>query len=176
MERKINAAMMHLDQKLIFIPLVFILLRFWGTLRFFISFAPSCHSPCEENVIVREPCKSLLYDPFLMVMQAICDPGQGWGNALIFVVFHKTILKRLCPCAFFLGRKLKQCYSSSGSVFKEHRSNSPSVNDPFKYRDPLLPAEDPEDGHHTPIPSDESENRYRQTQHSKARSATSTRM
>lgn len=148
-----TAAMIHLDHKLIFIPLVFILLRMWGTLRFFISFAPSCHSPCEDMLIVREPCKSVLYNPFLLVMQALCDPGQGWGNALIFVVFHKTILKRLCPCMFFLGTKVKERYL----VASKNRACSPSVNT----KDPLLPDEE-DDGHHTPIVSDECEKYKRQ--------------
>ena len=144
MEKKITAALIHLDQKLMFIPLVFILLRIWGTLRFFISFDSSCHKPCADSLIVTNPCKKVLYNPFLMVMQAICDPGQGWGNALIFVIFHKTLAKRLCPCVFFIGGKIKKCYQDS-SV---HRGSSPSVNES---RDPLIA----EDGHHTPSPSDE---------------------
>ena len=155
MEKRITEAMIHLDQKLIFIPLVFILLRMWGNLRFFISFAPSCHAPCGDVLIVRNPCKSVLYNPFLMVMQAICDPGQGWGNALIFVVFHKTLLKRLCPCIFFLGAKLKEHYLVTS---KNRRSCSPSVNT----KDALLPEEEEENGHHTPIVSDDGEKYKRQ--------------
>ena len=104
-----TAAMIHLDQKLIFIPLVFILLRMWGTIRFFISFHPSCHKECGDIIGIGKACEEALYNPFLMVMQALCDPGQGWGNALIFVIFHKTLAKRLCPCIFFCGRKAKQC-------------------------------------------------------------------
>ena len=149
-ERKIAAAMVHLDQKLIFIPLVFIFLRLWGNLRFFISFAPSCHYPCGDRLIVREPCRSALYNPFLMVMQAACDPGQGWGNALIFVVFHKTLFRRLCPCLFFLSQRVGKCWQRK----RQGRSDSPAVNDSGGRKDsPLINEE--EDGHHTPLLSDE---------------------
>lgn len=37
------AAMKQVDQKLIFIPVVFLLLRVWGTLQFIISFSISIH-------------------------------------------------------------------------------------------------------------------------------------
>ena len=143
MERKLIDAMVHLDQKLIFIPLVFIFLRMWGTLRFFISFAPSCHVPCGVKLTVEDPCKSVLYHPLLMAMQALCDPGQGWGNALIFVVFNKTILKRICPCAFLLSSKLKRRYWDP---------SAPSVNK-IRDKDPLV-TEEEEDADHTPIVSD----------------------
>lgn len=38
-------------------------------------------------------------------MQSICDPGQGWSNALLFVVFNQKIFPRLCPCLVFLGER-----------------------------------------------------------------------
>lgn len=37
------AAMRQVDQKLIFIPVVFLLLRVWGTLQFIVSFSISIH-------------------------------------------------------------------------------------------------------------------------------------
>lgn len=114
MERKMTAAIIHLDKKLIWIPLVFILLRVWGTLRFFISFHPSCRVTIYNEtsdayeIATEQPCHRILYDPFLVFMQSICDPAQGWGNALIFVLFHQTIIKRLCPCGFTLADKIKR--------------------------------------------------------------------
>ena len=140
MERKMTAAMIHLDQKLIFIPLVFILLRIWGTIRFFISFHPSCYKECGNIIGIGRVCEDALYNPFLMFMQALCDPGQGWGNALIFVIFHKTLAKRLCPCLFFFWRKVKQCCrgvvrssSTSGSMVSgplvNNDTNDASINE-----------------------------------------------
>ena len=124
-------AMVHLDQKLIFIPLVFILLRLWGTLRFFISFSPSCHRLCGDYIVIGNPCKDALYNPFLLVMQAICDPGQGWGNALIFVIFHRTLAKRLCPCLFLAGRKLETSYQARVSKNQRQQSGVNSGKDPL---------------------------------------------
>ena len=66
-------------------------------------------------------------------MQAIGDPGQGWGNALIFVIFHKTLAKRLCPCAFFVGRKLEHCYKARCRKSAEVTENN--VKDPLLHVD-----------------------------------------
>ena len=149
LERKLTAAMIHLDHKLIFIPLVFILLRFWGTLRFFISFRKSCHTPCDDRLIVTDPCRTALYNPFLMVMQASCDPGQGWGNALVFVIFHKTLLKRLCPCLFYASQRIGDCYHRLRGYRKVSRSSSSGRKD-----SPLI-NDDKDEGRYTPLPSDE---------------------
>ena len=166
-ERKMAAAMIQLDQKLIFIPLIFIFLRIWGTLRFFISFLPSCHEPCGDFLMVVNPCKQALYNPFLMVMQAIGDPGQGWGNALIFVVFHKTLAKRLCPCIFFIGDRIKRHYRESSE-----QSSVPAVDK--ESRDPLLRYE--EDGHQTPTPVSDEEGSYRKQVQLPPRSQISTHL
>ena len=42
-ERKLVNALSKADIKLILVPLIFLLFRFWGTLRFFISMNESCH-------------------------------------------------------------------------------------------------------------------------------------
>ena len=110
-KKKMETAMVHLDRKLIFIPLVFILLRIWGTLRFFISFMSSCHHRCGTEIVVINPCKRALYDRFLLTMHAIGDPAQGWGNAIIFALFNRTISRRLFPCVYFLGRKIRHCFT-----------------------------------------------------------------
>ena len=90
MEKQLQAAYTKLDQKLIWLPVVFMLLRMWGIIRFFISSA----CPYSQS----KHCCDLVYNPFLVYMQSICDPGQGWSNALFFVVFNHRILHRLCPC------------------------------------------------------------------------------
>ena len=110
MEERVTAAIIQLDQKLIWIPLVFILLRMWGTIRFFISFSPDCHYYDQQKHIIcaKQSCINILYNPVLVYLQSIGDPGQGWGNALLFVVFNKMIAKRLCPCVFTLARKVQK--------------------------------------------------------------------
>ena len=58
--------------KLLFIPLVFIFLRSWGTIRYFISWTPNCHihnESIEGNVCISEHCSKLFYFPFLLAMQ-----------------------------------------------------------------------------------------------------------
>ena len=103
-ERKMKAAFYNVDQKLLWIPIVFLLLRMWGTLRFFISLARSCHYICDDSIVVLPFCYKVLYHPVLVYLQSIGDPGQGWSNALLFVVFHRPISERLCPCCFASGR------------------------------------------------------------------------
>ena len=116
MDKRVIAAIIQIDQKLIWIPIVFILLRLGGTIRFFISFTPSCHHPCPHDspseIIVAEPCGKALYSPFLMGLQSVGDAAQGWGNALIFVIFNKTIAKRLFPCVFALRERAKGCLAA----------------------------------------------------------------
>ena len=110
MEERVTAAIIQLDQKLIWIPVVFIVLRMWGTIRFFISFSPDCHITDQQRhmIVPNTSCTDILYYPGLVYLQSIGDPGQGWGNALLFVVFNKTIAKRLCPCVFTLARKVQK--------------------------------------------------------------------
>lgn len=83
-DRQMQAAYYKVDQKLVWIPIVFLFLRMWGNIRFIISLFPNS-------------CNKALYNPFLVYMQSIGDPGQGWSNALLFVVFNQKILYRLFP-------------------------------------------------------------------------------
>ena len=113
--KRMKAALTQLDQKLIWIPIVFISVRFWGTLRWLIA---STYSEClevdrncsivHERIWFTQPCYNVVYNQGLLYMQAIGDTGQGWANALLYVVFHATIGRRLCPCLFFCWNKLKK--------------------------------------------------------------------
>ena len=89
MERahRLVSAMGQFDRKLLWIPIIFILFRIWGTIRFFISFS------CDFDCLAHCPA----YTPALVALQSIFDPAQGWGNALLFVVFHRPVLTRVCP-------------------------------------------------------------------------------
>ena len=102
-ETKMKAAFNHVDQKLIWIPIVFLMVRIWGTLRYFISLLPICRYVCYDNtgtpdIVTLPHCYNVLYHPILLYTQSIGDPGQGWSNALLFVVFHRPISERLFPC------------------------------------------------------------------------------
>ena len=126
MDKRVSAAITQIDQKLIWIPVVFILLRLGGTIRFFISFQSSCHYPCPPNspekIIITKHCSNYLYFPLLMGLQSVGDPAQGWGNALLFVIFNKTISRRLCPCVYSLGERAKRCLDALAESCSFHSS------------------------------------------------------
>lgn len=134
MERRVIAAVENLDSKLILIPLVFIFVRIWGTIRFFMSFAPSCRYPLTQctppMIIVTEKCSKFLYSVPIMMLQSAGDPAQGLGNAILFVLFQKTIFRRLCPCYSVFYQKIKRACRRSAPV-KERVAASA--------KDPLLP-------------------------------------
>ena len=105
-----KAAFYNVDQTLIWIPAVFLIVRIWGTLRFFISLLPSCHYVCDDEVVVLPGCRTFLYNPWLVYLQSIGDPGQGWSNALLFVIFHRPIARRLFPCCFLCWERYSQWF------------------------------------------------------------------
>ena len=109
-EKRMQEVFLQMDHKLIWIPIVFVLLRFWGTFRFFISLNPSCHRNECGWICIDEKCRSLLYNQGLITLQSICDPGQGWSNALLYVVFHRKIAQRLFPCVFVCGAKIEDFF------------------------------------------------------------------
>lgn len=119
-KERVNTALEQLDQKLIWIPTVFVLFRAWGTLRWLIATSyPECENInkiCSEifgEVWFTEECLRVVYYPFLVYMQSIGDTGQGWGNALLYVLFNATIFKRLCPCVYIVWKRIKiKCHGS----------------------------------------------------------------
>ena len=118
-EKKLQAAYTKVDQKLIWLPIVFLLLRMWGNIRFFVSIHCSgANSP---------HCCNLVYNRFLLYMQSICDPGQGWSNALLFVIFNHKILHRLCPC---LESVENWCCTRIGRIFPKRQRRRESVRVP----------------------------------------------
>lgn len=77
---------------MIYIPLLFLLLRVWGTTDFFLNIGMQATVPSEDGCIE----KPFHYaDLALGYLQAIGDPGQGWGNALLYVFLSGTIRRRL---------------------------------------------------------------------------------
>lgn len=119
---QLRAAFTKVDQKLIWIPIVFLLLRMWGIIRFFISNPSVAVCPSERQC-------TLLYNKYLIYMQGIGDPGQGWSNALLFVIFHHTIFQRLCPCLYLCGKWCQgACDSTARRLRKKATKNPKCVN------------------------------------------------
>ena len=62
------------DLKLLLIPIVFIFLRCWGTIRYFISMSPECFPPhpyCND-CMWSEKCYKMLYDPPVLLFLQVC--------------------------------------------------------------------------------------------------------
>lgn len=72
------------DRKLMFIPIVFILLRIWGTIRFFrfLVYFPST-PPLQE---------------WLMILHGVGDSGQGFANFVLFCLFTEKIRRKFKLC------------------------------------------------------------------------------
>ena len=111
------------DWKLIFIPIVFFILRIWGDTRWLVETILSDKSAefsvtCGTNVE-----KALAY------LQVVGDPGQGWANAILYIWLTqsirerlvgnlKNILKRVCCCCCCYLLKMK---SSTGDDRERER-------------------------------------------------------
>ncbi len=121
----------HVEKRLLCIPLLLVILRVWGTLQFFFSLAVSgtnhdgciphavqtifvilglfqvTHFPIRLLCVCQKACASasnLLATMFSSnilcaacppSMQAVGDPGQGWGNAILYIFLSPTIRHRL---------------------------------------------------------------------------------
>ena len=71
----LNQAMSKIDWKLLAIPIFFIFLRIWGTLRYFLSMSYECRpneSLCDMNSVPRK-CNDLNYN-FILYFQVRCLP------------------------------------------------------------------------------------------------------
>lgn len=93
------------DKKLILIPVVFIFLRIWSTIRFVLTL---CNSPAVQN-------------PLLVVLHGIGNTFQGAANCILFVfctrVVRNKLLSSLC-CCWYNGR--------------EHSLSSPETQDYYR--------------------------------------------
>ncbi|NXH18718.1 GP157 protein, partial [Bucco capensis] len=74
------------DKKLILIPVIFIILRIWSTVRFILTL---CNSPAVQN-------------PVLVVLHGIGNTFQGGANCIMFVLCTRLVRTRLlssiCCC------------------------------------------------------------------------------
>ena len=109
------------DLKLILIPTAYLFLRFWGYLRWVIQF--NGISPQSGNF--SNFCENYT---FLVYLQAIGDPGQGWVNAILYLAMTKSVrvwIVRKCRCGRG-GRQRKESQmheASSESIYSEELTN-----------------------------------------------------
>jgi hypothetical protein len=138
--------MRHLNQAMV--PVVFFCLRFWGSIRAVLFF--SYPSDSEEFKQI---------DGWLKYMQAICDPIQGFFNALLFVVTSKEGRANVVMACMYLARyfspvwelllRLKCVGSPSRSASATADSNEMSSTTFLKSdtRRHLIPRSAPPVGH-----------------------------
>ncbi|XP_063292791.1 G-protein coupled receptor 157 [Pelobates fuscus] len=99
------------DKKLVFIPIIFIFLRVWSTIRFILTL---CGSPAVHNVI-------------LVILHGIGNTFQGGANCIMFVLCTGAIRSRL------LTSLTCRCCKPSWSSSSEYRQIEESVEPEFNY-------------------------------------------
>lgn len=105
-----NEARSQVKQRLLLIPMLFILLRMWGTIQFFFTlvkkndidsgcvsksdsislFALGIFQVCKLHTCVSNTCIIMCTH-----LQAIGDGGQGWSNAILYIFLSPTIRRQL---------------------------------------------------------------------------------
>ncbi|CAG6021303.1 G-protein coupled receptor 157 isoform 1-T1 [Menidia menidia] len=85
------------DMKLTLIPIIFIALRIWSTVRFILLLADS---PVRQN-------------PVLVTLHGIGNTSQGAANCIMFVLFTQPIRNRLCTALCCCGSKCREEVQSS---------------------------------------------------------------
>ncbi|XP_040007908.1 G-protein coupled receptor 157 isoform X1 [Xiphias gladius] len=88
------------DRKLTLIPVIFIVLRIWSTVRFILLLAGS----------------SARQSPVLVTLHGIGNTSQGAANCIMFVLFTQPIRTRLCSAL---------CCSSKCQTEAEHSHDAP---------------------------------------------------
>jgi G protein-coupled receptor 157 len=130
----LHKAVSKADYKFILIPIFFILFRMWGTVRFFISMMDSCHIYNKQQLLdqiydfdqedsdnpffcINQYCFDILYNDVLLFLHAFGDPGQGFGNAILFVFLSKPIvMKMFVNPVVKIGKLCHQCCARKVSV------------------------------------------------------------
>ncbi|XP_065177678.1 G-protein coupled receptor 157-like [Sycon ciliatum] len=94
----VTAQSMHaaqlVNRKLAFVPMAYVLLRMWGSVRYIFDIAGV------DDVIYRD--RRWLYNVFLC-LQAIGDNGQGFANFILFCIFTKSVRNKI------LGKFIYSC-------------------------------------------------------------------
>ncbi|KAL5491476.1 hypothetical protein EMCRGX_G016771 [Ephydatia muelleri] len=117
------AMIQQVDRKLLFIPIVFILLRIWGTLEFIFTEVYSkyfcTNSPAFLGVLLA-----------LRFLQAIGDGGQGWSNAILYIFnspnIRNLLLKDLTTCCSRIANILNDCKNRMKDKTKDYEATTTS--------------------------------------------------
>ncbi|KAL5491495.1 hypothetical protein EMCRGX_G016792 [Ephydatia muelleri] len=117
------AMIQQVDRKLLFIPIVFILLRIWGTLEFIFTEVYSkyfcTNSPAFLGVLSA-----------LRFLQAIGDGGQGWSNAILYIFnspkIRNLLLKDLTTCCSRTASILNDCRNQMKVKTKDYEATTTS--------------------------------------------------
>ncbi|XP_062505123.1 G-protein coupled receptor 157-like [Corticium candelabrum] len=79
------ATVQRINRKMTLVPIIFICLRIWGTIRFFLSQANHLNAATQ---------------PALIILQGIGDSGQGWANCILFCLLNYRVRERLKKACF----------------------------------------------------------------------------
>lgn len=99
------------DQNFIFVPVVLILTRFWGIVRFL-------------YYVIGHPWGQNFSNGFLLRMQAFGDPSQAFYNFVIFCLFDKTIRMKICSYLGKCKRTERRTNHSAQEVLLRPRKNN----------------------------------------------------
>jgi hypothetical protein len=115
--------------KLALLPLVFIFVRFWGSLHILLVYAKS---PAAENSVI-------------IGLQTFFDPSQGFFNAILFVLFSRSdrqeVYQNLCSfcsfcCPLWSKKFIKKPSKSSDSVIPRFQEDGVTTTN--QLRDQLI--------------------------------------
>lgn len=118
----------HVETRLLLIPVIFILLRIWGTLQFL--FAIGTSSKISKRLCLPKPIQVTFQ--VIGILQAIGDGGQGWGNAVLYIFLSPIIRERLMmewcgKCAEKAEDRLDHLGPSSGQPNNVQFRTGPSA-------------------------------------------------
>lgn len=88
--------------KLALLPIVFIFIRFWSSIRVILLFAGD---------------DKTANSPFLVVMQALFDPSQGFFNAILFVFFSSKDRQGISSAIKKIWKTIKKGFSNINSRY-----------------------------------------------------------
>lgn len=118
---KASSLLSQQDVKLILIPIAFLLFRIWAQIHLILMYSQKID--------------------FFLYLQAIFDPGQGWVNFFIYVVFTKAVRSKFGLCLGGKSRRKVPVYSGGYESERKDRSmddfsSSRVVENPYRlYKD-----------------------------------------
>ncbi|CAC5412244.1 GPR157 [Mytilus coruscus] len=113
-----KAALQEANMKLTFVPVVFIVFRFWGTLRFLLGFFAHDYASSGDS-------------RWIAILQGIGDSIQGFANFVFYVCLTEQVRKRIFssirrkkPDTQTIFSETGPSHSRVGTVQTEHCNNS----------------------------------------------------